>query len=404
MPIYSYEAKTKHGNMKKGKIEAADKNAVIASLMEMSFYPVSIKQEGGLNANVDFSMLQKVSIRDISIFCRQFAYTVLSGITILRALGILSQQTEQPKLKSILSQVYDEVQKGESLSASMGKHKDFPDMLINMIAVGEASGNIDDIMLRMAEYYDKEYKQQQKVKQALTYPIIVCIFAVLIVNVLVIKVLPTFIQMIKDGSTGQVELPLPTRVVIAFSDFMRGYWFVILGVVLAIFIVSRLSLMKRKSSSWDKFKLIIPVIGKINSKIVTSKFARTFGILISSGLPLIQSMEICAEVVGNVYIKNVLHEAGEEIQKGVTLGYVLEQRKIFPPMLTSMIRIGEESGTLEDVLKKTAEFYDGEVEAATAQLTTMLEPAIIIVLATVVGFIILSIILPMFQMYNTMGQ
>lgn len=401
MPLYEYEARSYDGRIVKGKMEANDDIAVTTSLRQQRFYPVSIRlSNAGLNK--DLGANKRVPIKDISIFCRQFSVVITSGISIMRGLEIVKQQTENKKLVVVLNEVFEDVQKGKTLSAAMGKHNAFPDMLINMIEVGEASGTLDKIMERMAVYYDKEYKQSQKIKQAVTYPIVICIVAVLVVAFLVTKVIPTFVTMLT--SNGSTTLPLPTRIVLGVSSFARNQWYIIVILVVGIVVGFR-SYGKTQEGRFkiDNVKLNMPVFGKIYRKIVTSRFARTFGILMASGVPLLQSIAICSNIVGNVVVRGVLDEGKEDIKKGSTIGDTLSKSGVFPIMLTQMIKIGEESGSLDDVLTKTSDFYDNEVETATAQLTTMIEPVIIVVLGVVVAFIIISILLPMFQMYEALG-
>jgi type IV pilus assembly protein PilC len=318
-------------------------------------------------------------------------------------LEIVKDQTENKKLKLILSNAFEDVQRGIGLSEVLKKHKDIPDMLTNMIGVGEASGTLDKIMLRMSDYYDKEYKLQQKIKGALTYPIVISVFAMLVVTVLVIKVLPTFVGNIAESGG---ELPVPTKIVLGISELLRtkGIFLIIALVLLGVLFNAYIRSNPEIKVSIDKFKLDMPIFGKIIRKIITARFARTFGMLISSGVSLMSSIEICATIVGNKTVESTLGATKDEITKGGSLSEALEIRKIFPLMLTQMIKIGEESGTLDSVLDKTAEFYDCEVDTATQQLTTMLEPMIIVVLAVVVGFIVLAMILPMFSMYNSLNM
>lgn len=403
MPVYAYEGKTKQGAVRKGKMEAVDEEAIIASLREIDVYPISIKPYRETAFNIDLAQYKRVTLRDIYIFCREFSYVISAGIGIVRAMDIMKEQTENPRLKKVIHYVSDRVQKGESLSDSMKRHSEFPEMLVNMVEVGETSGTLDEMMGRMAIYYSNEYKQQQKVKQALTYPIMICIFAVVIVNILVIKVLPTFVNMTIENGGSKADLPLPTKIVMAFSNFGLNYWYIVLLLIVGIVIVVKVSKKKGKNLNIEKFKLEMPLFGKINKKVVTARFARTFGLLMGTGIPVVRSIEICSEVVGNLFIKDILVNTKGEIEKGATLGETLESREIFPIMLVQMIKIGEESGTMDDVLTKTAEFYDGEVETATAQLTTMIEPIIIAVLGVVVGFIVIAMIMPMFQMYNSIN-
>lgn len=400
MPLYEYNAKTADGNLIKGKIEANDVQNVMKLLREKNYYPLYVKPFNS-TLNFDLGDLRKIPIKDISIFCRQFSFILTSGISIVKAMEIVSDQVDNKKFKRILLDVHENVQKGSSFSGAMKEHQgDLPPMLVNMIAVGEASGTLDRIMLRMADYYENEYKLRQKVKSAMTYPIVVCVFALCVVVFLVTFILPTFINMIQSSGGG--TLPLPTRVVLAFSNFLRNYGILTLIIIIAVIIGIKVYKKRYPESSEgiDKLKLSFPLFGKINKKIVTARFARTFGTLMASGVPLIESIEICMDIVGNQVIKNVLYNAKDEIRKGGSIGVTLERDSTFPKMLTQMIKIGEESGTLDSVLEKTAQFYDSEVETATTQLTTLIEPILIIGLAVIVGFIVLAMIMPIFQMYN----
>ncbi|TDT61969.1 type II secretion system F family protein [Fonticella tunisiensis] len=401
MPVFEYEAKTLQGTTVRGKTEAVDEAAVTNYLRSNSYYPVRIKQYRE-SMNISLGEYKKVGLKDISIFCRQFSVIIASGISILRALEIVREQTENKKLKKILTTVFDDVQKGKGLSDAMGMHREFPEMLVNMVQVGEASGTLDRVMERMAVYYEKEYRLNQKIKQALTYPATVSIFALIVVIILVVKVLPTFVNMI--GQFGGGELPLPTRIVMGLSSALQNNGLLITVLMAGIIMLTRIYLKSREGrNALDKFRLNAPLMGKIYKKIITARFARTFGNLMGSGLPILESISICSKVVGNSIIEKMLNDVREDLKKGTGLGDALSVRGIFPMMLTQMIKIGEESGTLDSILEKTAEFYDGEIESVTAQLTTMIEPVIIITLASVVGFIILSIILPIFQMYQMIG-
>lgn len=402
MPIYEYQAKTGQGMTIKGKMEAANENIVVSNLRSKNYYPVSIKQfNKAMEINIEDYFA--ISIRDISIFCRQFSVIISAGINILRGIEIVKEQTESKKLKKILNAVFVDLQKGQALSDAMRKHKDLPEMLVNMIEVGETGGTLDKIMLRMADYYEKEYKFNQKVKQAMTYPAAICVFAVIVVIILVTKVLPTFIDILKQ--MGSTSLPLPTRIVIGFSNFIRTKGiFLLIGIVILIYAFKKYYDSEAGRYVVDNLLINMPIIGKLNRKIITSRFARTFGMLMASGVPIIQCLDTCCSIVGNAVIGDLLKSSREEISKGVSMGDALEERNIFPPMLTQMIKIGEEAGTLDSVLNKTSTFYDNEVDTATTQLTTLIEPLIIVILAVVVGTIILAIMMPMFQMYNTMSN
>ncbi|MBU3110246.1 type II secretion system F family protein [Clostridium lacusfryxellense] len=400
MPVFVYEAKNVQGVLLKGKMEASDEKAVVMMIRDKSYYPVKIK-EYKQSLNVDLSSLKVVSTKDISIFCRQFSVIVSAGISIVKAVDIVKEQSENPKLKKILFSVGEEIQKGKTLSMSLREHKDIPDMLVNMVEVGETSGNLDTILDTLAKYYENEHKQQQKISQATTYPKVIVIFAMVVVTGLVTFVVPTFTKMITDAGG---DVPLPTKIVMGISDFFRGNLVAIILFILFVVIASKIfgSKGKRELKN-DKYTMKMPVFGKLYLKVVTARFARTFGILLSSGVPMIESIETCAKVLNSRTISDILSSVKEEVKKGTGLGDALAAREIFPLMLTQMIKIGEESGNMDEVLSKTADFYDDEVSNATAQMTSLIEPLIIIGLTMVVGFIVVSIILPIFGMYDAAG-
>lgn len=401
MPVYEYEAKTLHGAALKGKIEAVNEEIAAGNLRLKGYYPIRIR-EYKESFNIDVSKMKKVKVKDIAIFCRQFSVIISAGIGILKGLNIVKEQTENKKLRGMLEEVFDDVQKGKSLSEALKRHKDFPEMLANMVEVGESSGTLDLIMDRMATYYDKENMLNHKIKGALTYPAAISCFSIGVVVLLVTKVLPIFVGMLtQSGAT----LPMPTKILLGVSDFITHKWYILIFVIALIYLFMKSYISSPQGRySFDKVKMKIPVFGKLYLKIITARFARTFGTLMGSGVPLLNSIEICSNVVGNVIIKEVLKSTLDELRKGLGIGETLTTRGVFPIMLTQMIKIGEESGTLDSILNKTAEFYDGEVDTATAAMTSLIEPIIIIFLAVVVGFIVLSIVLPMFSMYNAAGN
>lgn len=402
MALYEYEAKTLNGNTIKGTVDAIDETMVLDILRQSNHYPIRIRLYKE-SSNIDISFLTRITMKDIAIFCRQFSFILAAGINILRALEIVKEQTDNKKLRKILDKIFEDVQRGQTLSEAMKSHKELPVMLINMIEVGEASGTLDRVMTRMASYYDKEHIQRQKIRQALTYPSIVSVFAFLVVILLVVKVLPTFTEMFDQFPNAQ--LPTPTKIVMGISDFIIQKWWLLIGIIAALSAAFKIYVKSEEGAYlYDSIKIKLPVFGKMFSKVIVSRFARTFGMLMGSGVPLMQSVDICAEIVGNKVYGMILRNLRGEVEKGASIGHVLEKDKLFPAMLTQMIIIGEESGTLDSVLEKTADYYDGEIESTTAQLTAMLEPIIIIFLAVVVGFIVVSIILPIFDMYNAMSS
>lgn len=398
MAIYKYEARNVEGVSISGTLEVQAKSEVINSLRQRGYFPTKIFIEDK-SKDINIELFNKVTLKDLSLFCRQFAFVVQSGTPMLRAVELSMQQTENKKLKEILGRVYDKVQKGRSLSDAFKFEEEIPGLMVNMIAAGEASGRLEYIMNELSEYYKKQYKQKQKVSQATMYPKIIIVFTVVVVGFLLVKVVPDFIQ---NLSSMGGDLPIFTKVLMAVGEFAKKTWiFFLIGGLLAygykVFFLNKDEGYKIKSG---KRSLEGRVFGRINRQLVAGRFANTFAILTSSGLGVIQALEISGQVLENAYIEKKLNEAKEDVKKGHAIGKTIEDLNIFPTMLTQMITVGEETGALEDILVKTSEFYDGEVEAAIEKMTTMIEPILIMILAVVVLFIVMALLLPMFNMMD----
>lgn len=398
MAIYKYEARNVEGVSISGTLEAQAKSEVVNSLRQRGYFPTKIYIEDK-SKDINSELFNKVTLKDLSLFCRQFAFVVQSGTPMLRAVELSMQQTENKKLKDILGRVYDQVQKGRSLSDAFKFEDEIPDLMVNMIAAGEASGRLEYIMNELSEYYKKQYKQKQKVSQATMYPKIIIVFTVAVVGFLLVKVVPDFVQNL-SGMGG--ELPIFTKILMAVGEFAKKTWiFFLIGGLLAygykVFFLNKDEAYKIKSG---KRSLEGRVFGRINRQLVAGRFANTFAILTSSGLGVIQAIEISGQVLENAYIEKKLNEAKEDVKKGHPIGKTIEDLNVFPTMLTQMITVGEETGALEDILVRTSEFYDGEVEAAIEKMTTMIEPILIMVLAVVVLFIVMALLLPMFNMMD----
>ncbi|QUH26662.1 type II secretion system F family protein [Serpentinicella alkaliphila] len=399
MPVYQYKAVSVRGENIEGTYTAKSKNEVVMMLKENQNYPVSIQESVSKDIR-DFQLLSKVKTKDIAVFCRQF-YTMLnSGITIIQCLDILRQQVENKKLKKAVGEVYEDVQKGLTFSEALKKHPVvFPQLMTYMVAAGEVSGSLDIVMDRLSTHYEKENKIQNKVKGAMIYPIILSLVSAVTVIFLLTFVMPTFLSMFQSSG---VALPLPTRMLLSFSEAIKAYWYVFIIVSLALFYgVKRFVNSEEGRLEFDKFKLSIPLINKLNQKIISARFSRTLSTLLISGIPLLQSLENVANSVGNRYAAEGIMKAMEDIQKGADIATPIKQTGLFPPMLDNMIRIGEESGTLDEILDKTANFYDEEVDFAISKMTTMLEPIMIVFMAIIIGFIVIAMVLPMFDMMQT---
>ncbi|MGF7397051.1 type II secretion system F family protein [Thermoanaerobacterium thermosaccharolyticum] len=404
MPTYIYKAKDIDGNLITGTLEFDTLSSCIDNLRQKNYYILDIKEkEDKKDVFESISSARKVKVKDIAVFCRQFAVLINAGIPIVTSLATMAEQVENKKLKKALSDVYEDVQKGKSLSESMRRHSDvFPMLLFNMIEAGEVSGTLDNVLNEMADHFEKENNLNQKIKSALAYPMIVSIVAILVVIFLVTNVLPTFVSMFKNA--GQ-QLPIPTLLLLGLSDSISHFWYAYLGGILLLALMIARALKTDKGIElYDALILKMPIFGPLNIKIITSRFTRTLATLISSGIPLIEALSVVERVVGNSIISNGLKKAEEDIKRGNSLAEPLKKMNIFPPMVIQMISVGEDSGSLDSILKKTADFYDSEVDTAVSQMTTLIEPLIIVVLALVVGFIVVSIVMPMFQMYNFVGQ
>jgi len=402
MPTFNYRAIGTNGELQTGKLVAKDRNEVLAVLRDRSFRPVKIEQKHEQQDIDVMAFANRIKTKDIAIFCRQF-YTMLnSGISIIQCLDILRQQFDNLKMRKIINEIYELVQKGSSLSDAMHQfNKVFPELLNNMIEAGEASGTLDTILGRMAEHYEKDTRLKRKITGAMVYPIVLIVVTIMVVVFLLTFVLPTFITMFTSSG---VELPLPTRILLAVSGSMRDYWFIYLAVIiLAAFIIRKMTKTEGGMHFFDSLKLKLPIIKPVMIRIATARFARTLSTLMVSGIPLLNGMEITSRVVGNKVVEKAILSVREDVRKGYDLAGPIKRLKLFPPMVDSMIHIGEESGSLDDTLRRTADFYDEEVDMAIQKLTTMLEPLLIVFMALVVGSVIIAIISPMFAMYEMIG-
>ncbi|WP_195986837.1 type II secretion system F family protein [Clostridium sp. D53t1_180928_C8] len=395
MPVFLYEGKSLDGSKVKGMIDLETKDEVKEMLRVKGIFPTSIR-ENNKGATLEFNIKKGIPFEYLAILCRQFYFALSAGIPMLRSIAMIKDQIEHKKLKRILENVYEEVQKGSSLSEVFHKHKDIPFMLTSMVEVGEVTGNIDMVMEEMADYYDKQHRQKKKIDAALTYPKFLLIFSLCIVIGLVSFVVPTFVDSIL--SAGQ-ELPVPTQIIILISEFVNGNFVLIVLILIGLFAVKKLFIDTNYIIQYriDKFLIVDRHLGKITQQIFTARFARTFGMLVKGGMSIIEALTIAANAVDNKFIKKQVDEATKLISAGAGIGDTLEAKNIFPLMLTQMIRVGEDTGSLDSILKKTSEYYEIEAEFAIHKLTSLIEPTMIVLLAFIVGFVVVSIAMPMFQ-------
>ncbi|MDO5353556.1 MAG: type II secretion system F family protein, partial [Clostridium perfringens] len=399
MAIFKYKAINSEGQRIEGSQSADSESQIREMLLSNQYYPLSIEKENS-KSKKSFSFNSKVKLKDIAVFCRQFYVMLDSGLSIGKALNILIEQCEKPKLREALIGVNGDLKRGETLASSMRKRKDvFPNLLTSMIDAGERSGNLDIILKRMAEYYEKETKIRGKIKSAMIYPIVLGVVAIIAITFILTFVMPTFVQMFEENN---VDLPMSTKMVLETSKVLGKYGIIIfLILVTAIILLGKYLKSEEGQYKLSSINLKIPVIKKLTQKIIVSRFTRTMGIVSSSGMSLVTSIEIVASVVGNKIAENELLKVKEKVLKGEGLGDSIMNIKIFPPMLASMVKIGEEAGSLDSILDKTADFYDDELEREIQTATALIEPAMIVLMGVIIGFLLISILTPMFKMYNS---
>jgi type IV pilus assembly protein PilC len=402
MPQFTYTAVDASGKRTSGNLEAVNKNQLIAALKEQGLYLIEATDRIDTTARDVSNVSKKIKLKPLAIFCRQFSTLINAGITAIKALDILYQQAEDKILKESIGRVYEAVQKGEAMSDAFRKQGEaFPELFINMIMTGESSGNLDQVLIRMADHYEKENKMKNKIKGAMIYPMVLGILTVAVVILMLVVVLPSFIGVIESGGG---EIPLPTRILLDLSGFIQRFWWLLGGVIILLVIGWRGFKRSEKGHLWwDGFKLNMPIVGKSLRMIYSARFARTLSTLVSSGLQMLSAIEITARVVGNKLIHDRLLLVTEDIRKGAQLSTAIRNTDQFPAMIYNMISVGEESGLLDDILGKTAAFYDEESDAAIGRLVGLLEPLMIIFMAIIIGFIVISIALPMFSMYGNIA-
>jgi type IV pilus assembly protein PilC len=396
---YAYTAIDTYGKEKKGKMEAPDEERVFHTLKAEGLYPVTIKELGILTRDINIQISNPVKTRDLSVFTRQFVTILNAGVPIVEALLMLEEQTENKTLKKAIASSQLMVQKGERLADAMrNQGKVFPPILINMIEAGEASGSLEIALERMAVHFEKEAKLRALLKKAMVYPVSLGIISLGVIILMIAVVIPGFMDMFGDMN---MEMPPITLAVMSISDFVVTRWYIILGVLILIGLLVFIYANTFKGKMFlSKLKLRLPLFGKLNIKTVCARLTRTLSTLIAAGIPLIEAVDITARTIDNLVIKRILMESKEEIARGVPLSVPFRSSEVFPPLVTHMMKIGEETGSMEEMFNKIADYYDEEVEVTTQTLTAAMEPVIIIVLALVVGGMILAVMQPMFSMYE----
>ena len=400
MATFAYEAMNAEGKLIKGSLEADNIDRARDSVKAQGLTVVSVGSQNAFNKDLSFDLSKGPNVRDLSVFCRQFVSMIRAGVTILDSLQMLGESTENKKLKEAIFDVKTSTETGMSLSGAMNEFSPsiFPSLLISMVTAGEASGSLDIAFDRMARQFERTSKTQALIKKAMIYPIIVVIVAIVVVIVMLEVVIPTYTSMFEELDT---ELPAITKAVIAMSDGLKNYWFIIVPMIGAlIFGILTFKNTDQGKHFFGKIAIRLPLTKDITVKSASALMSRTLSTLIGAGLPLVEAVDIASGVMTNIYFREALEHAKDEITIGQPLSRPLEEAGIFPPMVYYMVRIGEETGNIEDMLNKNADYYEEEVEMAVQSFMAMLEPLIIIVLAAIVGVLIGAVMAPMLAMYK----
>lgn len=398
---YAFRVRTAEGRVVDGTMEAEGEAAVANRLRSQGLVPITISKEKKDALKMELHILpEKVKLRDVAVFARQFSTMIGSGLSLLRTLNILAEQTENKLLARTIGNVRDDVERGSSLSASMSKYpKVFSELFVAMVRAGETGGQLDTVLNRVADNFEADYKLRQKVKSAMTYPVVVAGIAVLLVTVMLLFVVPTFANMF-TGLGG--ELPLPTKILLKLSQAAK--WLVPLLIVGAI--AGRIGYKRGRLASadfrlrTDQLKLKFPIFGDLFQKVALSRFARTLALLLRAGVPVLQALDIVSQTTGNEVLARASQDVKESVRSGETMAGPLARHGVFPPMVVQMIGVGEDTGALDAMLDKVSDFYDQEVESTTESLTSLIEPLMIAVLGGVVGSMIVALYMPMFAIFD----
>lgn len=405
MPVFSYSARGNDGKMVSGTMEASDQQSVATMLREKGMMPTEIKIGVGSTtskAKKKRGKGGKPNIDDLAVLSQQMAVMIRAGLPLIEVLNILGEQTDRQMLAEIIQRVEKDVEAGESLTDAMSKYKGtFDTFYLSMIRAGEASGMLDSILEQVAVYMERTASLQRKIKMATMYPATVMVVALGITAFLLVKVVPVFANIFSD--LGGV-LPLPTRIVLFLSDNLQAYWYIIIGVMIAVYIFFK-QWYKTPSGrlAVDTFMLKMPIFGPLFLKTAVAKFTRTLGTLIRSGVNILQALEIVAQTANNRRLELAVNKTKASIQSGESLTKPLAESGVFPPMVTRMIDVGEKTGALEGMLTKIADFYEDQVSTAVAGLTSLIEPLLIVFLGVVVGFVVIAMFMPMFKMIELVG-
>jgi type IV pilus assembly protein PilC len=395
MPVFGYTFRDASGGSQKGTAEAESEEVLRKRFEEQGLTITEvtmIRAKGPRRKNYG-----KVKLSNLAVFCRQFSTMVDAGVSLVRCVDVLGQQTQDPKLRRILIDIGERVEGGESLSRAMQRHpRTFSNLFIGLVRAGEVGGVLEEALQRLSQFLESDVALRRKVKSAMTYPVLVAIMATGITTFLVMWFIPQWVNILKDLGLKEDSLPAPTKFLINVSHALWTKWYWIIGIIILIYVAFKLFVSTRLGRRvTDRVKLKVPIFGKLHHKICMARFSRTMGTLLTSGVPILQAMETVAGTVGNSIMADAVMEARARIREGDRIGDPLEASRLFPPMVVHMIGVGEESGSLDFMLQKIADFYESEVESTLQSLTAALEPIMILCLGFVVGFIVISMFLPL---------
>ena len=403
MPKYKYVAKKTSGERVEGVLEADNRTLVINRLQSMKYFPLSVVEEGGkgLQREVSLKAFERVGLRDVANFTRQMSDLLRSGLSLSRALGVLLEQTTNLKFREVIRSLRSEVSGGRSFAEALGDHpRIFTDLYTNMVHSGEVSGSLDAVMERLADFTENDLDTRNKIVSAMAYPAIMLLVGAGVVIVLLTFVIPRFTLMFEQMDQ---QLPAITQILVSISSFIKLYWWVMIGaVVLLGFLLKRYQATPEGRLQVDTFKLKIPLVSDFLRKREISKFARTMGTLLSNGVPILKALEIVESVMSNKVMANQIVNVRDNIREGERVSDRLGEGGVFPPMVVNMVAVGEETGSLEDALIRIARAYEGDTDRAMRTMTTMIEPLLILLMGGVVGFIVIAMILPIFQLSTSL--
>ena len=396
---FAYKVKDRSGHLVEGKLEADSAQLVVGKLRSMGYVPIEIEQQSSASLSRDLSipfLANRVKLKDVAVFSRQFATMINSGLTLLRALAILAEQSESRALSEIASQVRTDVESGASLSAALAKHpKAFNRLYVSMVKAGEIGGVLDSVLLRLADTIEKQVELRRKIKSAMTYPVVVGALVLLIVTAMLLFIIPMFKNLYAElGGT----LPLPTQVLLAISSVFRKLWYIVLGSEIgAAFGFRRWIATDGGRQRWDALKLRAPVFGGLVRKGALARFSRTLSALVRSGVPILEALDIVADTAGNHVVSVAVRDTQDGVKQGEPIAGRLTNHAVFPAMVVQMMAVGEETGALDEMLDRIADFYDQEVEATVNALTSLIEPLLIVVMGAAVGGMVIALYMPMFN-------